>query len=201
MSVVKGELFFAPDWRMRDLNLDDPQAVLSAFIDRVEGLFLSPIRSLIQNAESEQGALFAGALLVAALIESLARLDTGSSAQGTLIGAWLESHIAAFQEEVTLNGEQFTLANVFEYRFPNGLAHNGYVASLGRLSRDIDGPVNSSDGIVTVNPFELAKVVADRFHKFASDLRSGDRDIKQFAYKVKERFQHEVERARLEAGV
>lgn len=198
MAVVKGELFFAPGIRMRDLNLDDPAGTLDAFERRVHGLFLSPIHVMETSAESEEGGLFACALLVAALIESLARVETGSDAQGTLIKQWLEAHIPAFRELISIKGKQLTLADVFEYRFRNGLAHNGYVASLGRLSRAIDGPIRVSDDVVTVNPFALAAVVIEQFENFANDLRAGRRDIRRFQYQVKQQFDEEVARARSE---
>lgn len=198
MAVIRGELFFAPGIRMRDLDLNDSAALLDAIDRRVDGLFLSPIRVLEMAGETEEGSLFASALLVAALIESLARLETGSDAQGTLIREWLEAHVPSFSERVSVNGQVMTLANVFEYRFRNGLAHNGYIASLGRLSREIDAPVVASGEIVTVNPFVLAKIVADRWGSFARDLRTGARDIRRFRYHVVQQFQTEVTRAQQE---
>ena len=43
---------------MRDLDLDDPNALLSAFEERIEGLFLSPVRVLAKCSDTEEGALF-----------------------------------------------------------------------------------------------------------------------------------------------
>ncbi len=206
MVFVDGQLYFAPGIPMKDINLDDPESVLHAFEHRVRGLFLAPIRTLENQAYGEEGALFAAALLVAALIESVARVETGSEAQGTLIKQWLESHIEAFREKVILGPgraagpESRTLADVFEYRFRNGLAHNGYVASLGRLSRAFHGPVSVSGDIVTVNPFFLADTVERCIEGFAADLRAGRRDIRRFAHHVAQQFREEVERASAEAS-
>ena len=191
---------------MKDLDLDDNESMLWAFEQRIEGLFLSPIRTLEHRSDVEEGALFGAALLVAALIESVARVETGSDAQGTLIKKWLETHIEGFQKTVTFGAgragvpETKTVAEVFEYRFRNGLAHNGYVASLGRLSRSIDGPVSVSGDIVTVNPFYLAAVVEQCVDIFADDLRAGRRDIRRFAYHITQQFREEVNRARAEAA-
>jgi hypothetical protein len=206
VTLIDGQLYFAPGLLMKDLDLDDHESVLSAFEQRVKGLFLSPIRALERRENGEEGALFAGALLVAALIESVARVETGSDAQGTLIKQWLETHIEAFQGTVvfapgrTARPETKTLADVFEYRFRNGLAHSGYVASLGRLSRSIDGPVTVAADIVIVNPFSLADAVEQCIDIFAADLRAGRRDIRRFAYHVAEQFREEVNRARAEAA-
>lgn len=200
MAFIDGTLYFAPGIAMKDLDLDNPAFVLDAFERRVDGLFLAPIRSLDQGCDVEEGALFAAALLVAALIESLARVETGSTEQGTLIKQWLESNIGDFKSTVILNGQSLTLADIFEYRFRNGLAHNGYVASLGRLSRATRMPVSVSGDIVTVNPFALAVAVAVHFKTFAGNLRSGVRDIRRFAHYVGQQFQDEVERARAEAA-
>lgn len=131
---------------------------------------------------------------------------TGSTAQGTLIKQWLETHITQFRDTVVLNSgrtgapETKSAADVFEYRFRNGLAHNGYVASLGRLSGSLAGPVDIDGDIVIVNPFALADAAEQSFDVFANDLRDGRRDIRRFAQYVKEQFRVEVERARAEAG-
>lgn len=206
MTLIDGQLYFAPGVLMKDLDLDDHEALLWAFERRVKGLFLSPIRTLEHRADGEEGALFGAALLAAALIESVARVETGSDAQGTLIKQWLETHIEAFQQTVILGPgragkpEAKTLADVFEYRFRNGLAHSGYVASLGRLSRSIDGPVSVSGDIVIVNPFSLADAVERCIGIFVADLRAGRRDMRRFAYHVTQQFREEVARARAEAS-
>jgi len=131
MALIDGQLYFAPGVLMRDLRFDDHAFLLSAFERRTKGLFLTPIRTLEQSTDAQEGALFGAALLVAALIESLARVETGSTAQGTLIKQWLETHIRPFRDTVVVNSgrtgapETRSAADVFEYRFRNGLAHNG----------------------------------------------------------------------------
>lgn len=122
MTLIDGQLYFAPGLLMKDLDLDNPESVLCAFESRVRGLFLSPIYALRSFTQGPEGALFGGALLVAALIESVARVETGSAAQGTLIKEWLETHIEQFRTTVMISSEKRTLADVFEYRFRNGLA-------------------------------------------------------------------------------
>jgi hypothetical protein len=206
MAYIDGQLYFAPGVPMKDLDLENPEALLGVFERRVDGLFLSPIRTLEQRSEVEEGALFAAALLVAALIESVARIETGSDAQSTLIKQWLETHIEEFRHTVDVgpgrdgNPAQKTLAEIFEYRFRNGLAHSGYVASLGRLSRSFDGLVTVVQNVVIVNPFCLAHTVAWCFTNFADDLRAGRRDIRRFAYLLAEQFKEEVDRAKAEAA-
>jgi hypothetical protein len=206
MAVVKGQLFFAPGVPMKDLDFRDHGSILEAFESRIHGLFLSPIVALEARNDVEEGALFGAALLVAALIESVARVDTGADEHGTLIRQWLETNVAEFRAEIVLGGgrgggqKTETLASMFEYRFRNGLAHNGYVASLGRLSRDIEGPVQVSGTVVTVNPFVLANIVAAWFDNLANDLREKRRDIRAFAYRVEELFREEVKQAKAEAA-
>lgn len=206
MALIDDKLYFAPGVLMKDLELGDPGFLLWAFEQRVKGLFLAPIRVLQRSTAAPEGSLFGAALLVAALIESIARVETGSTAQGTLIKNWLEVHVTSFQETLTVRGgrpggpEQKSAADVFEYRFRNGLAHNGYVASLGRLSGSIVGPVNVDGDVVVVNPFALATNVEHCFDRFLDDLREGRRDIKLFAYHLAEQFKEEVARAKTEAA-
>lgn len=184
---------------MRELDLDSPESVLRAFECRVEGLFLSPVRILAKYGDSVEGALFSSALLVAALIESLARVEFGTKVDDA-ITQWLKAHLKEFRENITLDGNTLSLAAVFEQRFRNGLAHNGYVASLGRLSGELDVPVVAGGSMVTVNPFALAEAVAEQFRSFCNELRNGVRDIRKFAYFVREQFAREVECARGETA-
>jgi hypothetical protein len=188
------------------ITISDPKSVLEAFDRRIRGLFFYPIAALEARTDIAEGSLFGAALLVAALIESVARVDTGAGDHGTLIKQWLEDHVREFRGEIVLGGgrggeqKRETLASVFEYRFRNGLAHNGYVASLGRLSREIDGPVSVSGNVVTVNPFLLARIVVAWFENLAADLREGRRDIRAFAYRLSVLFEEEVKQAKAEAA-
>jgi hypothetical protein len=206
MAVIKGQLFFAPGVPMKDLDFNDHESILTAFERRTHGLFLAPIAALEARGDIEEGALFGAALLVAALIESVARVDTGADDHGTLIKQWLETNVEAFRAQIVLGGgrgggqKKETLATVFEYRFRNGLAHNGYIASLGRLSRDIEGPVHASGNVITVNPFSLARIVAAWFENLAADLRERRRDIRAFSYRIEELFREEVRLAKAEAA-
>jgi hypothetical protein len=206
MAVVDEQLYFAPGILMKDLDFNDPAFVLKAFQYRVHGLFIEPIVALEQREDIQEGALFGAALLVAALIESIARVEHTVDANGSLIKTWLEAHVDEFSAECPISGgreagaQPRSLADVFEYRFRNGLAHNGYVASLGRLSSALKRPVTASGSVVTVNPFLLARVVGKRFESFAADLLEGRRDIRAFAYRVEKLFREEVAQARAEAA-
>ena len=198
MAVIHGELFFAPGIPMKDLDLADNAALLRAFERRVNGLFLSPIRVLGEHAEMEEGALFSSALIVAALIESIARIqgEDGDS----LISKWLESNLTAFQEHVSIGGQTLSLAAVFEQHFATVSPTTAMSLSLGRLSRGIAVPVQAVGPIVTVNPFALAEAVSEQFATFACELRRGTRDIRRFAELVRKQFGKEVEQARSEAA-
>jgi hypothetical protein len=50
MTLVDGQRYFAPGVLMKDLDLDDHDALLSAFFRRVRGLFLSPILARTSRA-------------------------------------------------------------------------------------------------------------------------------------------------------
>jgi hypothetical protein len=42
MAIAHGELWFAPNHRMADIDLNDLPALVAAFHDRVFGFFLEP---------------------------------------------------------------------------------------------------------------------------------------------------------------
>jgi hypothetical protein len=195
LAVIQGTLFFAPGIKMAEINFDDHQALIDAFEKRVKGLFIQPVFCL-REIPGKEGALFASALLIAALVESLARVE-GLDEERKPIAAWLTRHVPEFARELDFQGRK-TAADVFEERFRNGLAHSGYVASLGRLSDEINVPVLIADGIVTVNPFRLIEAVESAFDRFLGELRDGRRDRRRFSYDLSEQFQEEVTRAQRE---
>jgi hypothetical protein len=193
MAIIRGTLYFAPRVKMASLDFENHDALVEAFAKRVRGLFVEPIRFL-GKAPGKEGALFAAALLTAALIESIARIE-GLNEQEKSIAFWLSARIPEFRIGVD-SGSARTAADIFEERFRNGLAHSGFVATFGRLSDEICTPVQIDKGIVTVNPFRLAEAVDGAFNTFLSELNEGRRDKRRFAYALCEQFQQEVNRAR-----
>jgi hypothetical protein len=107
--------------------------------------------------------------------------------------------IPEFATELDGNDKK-TAADVFEERFRNGLAHYGYVASLGRLSDEIETPVSIAGSIVTVNPFRLIETVEVAFDGFLGELRESRRDKHRFAYCLRQQFHEEVMRAQDEGA-
>ena len=191
MGELHGRLYFAPQIPMESVPLDDPHALVEAVERRIEGFFVRPIRKLEELPDTETGALFASALLVAALIESTARLDGLPGSQSS-IAAWLEARVDGMSREVVIRGKPSTVAAVFETRFRHALAHEGYVASRGRLSRELSGIYDIDGDIVTLNPFALSNAVRDAIDVWMRELRSGSRDIGAFQYRVRTQFEEEV---------
>jgi hypothetical protein len=192
MTISKGELWFAPNVRMAELDLEDSSSLIDPFEKRVRGFFLTPAAFLHEMPEKDSG-LFASALICAATIEFIARIDPALHGEPRPIAGWLKQYIPEFSEMVSGR----TAAEFFEERFRNGLAHNGYIASLGRLC-DIDGLISIDQDIVIINPFELIKRISAWLDTFVSDLRSRRLDIRAFQHKLKELFSEEVDRARQE---
>lgn len=191
MAVSRGEVWFAPGIRMVDLNFDDPVSLVGAFHERIRGFFLGPVQ-LLQKSEPPESGLFVGALSCAAAVEAIASVDPKFRGRDALIASWLEAHVPAFRERI---GDT-TLAQIFERRYRHHLAHKAYV-SLGRLG-DIDGAVSSDSGVVTVNPFLLAREVESVLLQLVADVREGRRDPQAFAYSLRELFEPEVRQAKAE---
>jgi hypothetical protein len=86
MAIIRGTLFFAPGIKMAEVDFDDHEALISAFAKRVKGLFIEPVICL-RNVHCREGALFASALLTAALIESIVRVE-GVDEETKPIASW-----------------------------------------------------------------------------------------------------------------
>lgn len=191
MAIARGELWFAPNHRMADIDLNDLPAFIAAFRDRIFGFFLEPALHLRGMAQ-EESSLFAAALICAATIESLARFDPTLRNSNQHIAEWLRKNIPPFQQEV--RGEN--VAQYFEARFRNGLAHNGYIASLGRLG-NLDQVITIDGDVVTINPFFLIEEIANWLRHFEDNLLNGV-GVRVFQYRMRELFGEEIERARYE---
>jgi hypothetical protein len=193
MAIARGELWFAPNHRMADIDLDDPPALIAAFRDRILGFFLKPALHLRGMAE-EESALFASALICAVTIESLARFDPTLRKSQNHIADWLHKNIPQFRQEIRGGNA----ATYFESRFRNGLAHNGYIASLGRLG-NVDEVITIDGDVVTINPFLLVEEIADWLRRFENNL-SESVDVRSFQHRMKELFKEEIDRARAESA-
>lgn len=140
----------------------------------------------------EESSLFAAALICAATIESLARFDPALRNSNQHVAEWLRKNIPQFHQVV--RGENVT--QYFEARFRNGLAHNGYIASLGRLG-NLDEVITIDGDVVTVNPFLLIEEIAKWLRRFEDNLLDGV-GARAFQYRMRELFGEEIERARYE---
>ena len=190
MTISRGELWFAPNVRMAELDLEDANSLIDPFERRVRGFFLGPAAFLREMPERDSG-LFASALICAATIEFVARIDPVLHGEPRPIAGWLIRYAPEFSQMVAGR----TAAEFFEERFRNGLAHSGYVASLGRLG-NINELISVDRDVVTINPFALAERISAWLDAFVRDLRSGRRDNRAFQHKLKELFSEEVRRAR-----
>lgn len=194
MALVKGTLFFAPGIPMASLDFEDHEFLIEAFDKRMTALFIEPI-TFLRNTPTAEGGLFASALLIAALIEAIARIE-GNRKEQRPISTWLLRNVPIFATPISVRNGKITAADVFEDHFRNGLAHNGYVAGLGRLSNEIEQPVRIDGAVVVVNPFQLLSSVQDHLMNFTNDLHAGKRDRRCFAHNMAEQFHREVEYAR-----
>jgi hypothetical protein len=174
--------------------------LLLAFRHRLYGFFVSPVRTLEAQPEEDVGVLFASALLVAALVEAVARVDGEFGENDGLIAAWLEARVSGMADPVLISGSPLTAAAVFEQRFRHGLAHQGYIASRGRVSREIGCACQIDDDVVTIDPFLLLHDVVEGIEDWVSSLMAGSRNISAFQHRVVGLFQVEVKSARQEAA-
>lgn len=112
MAVSKGELWFAPNVRMAELDLEDADSLIDPFEKRVRGFFLGPAAFLSEMPEKDSG-LFASALICAATIEFVARIDPALHGEVRPIAGWFKRYATEFSQMVSGR----TAAEFFEERF------------------------------------------------------------------------------------
>ena len=174
---------------MAKIDFKDRDRLIDAFEARVNGFFIQPLQFLRESAD-KQGALFAAALLAAALIDSIASVE-GFPPKKQPIAAWLHKYVPVSNQRV----EDRTVGEIFEERFRHNLAHAGYIASRRRLSDDIPDAFSVINGVVTANPFRLVDSIRDGLDALVKELRSGSRDRNRFAYDLEKKFAADVQGA------
>ena len=167
-------LYFSPQHRFEDLNVDDAQTMVAALHDRLIGFYLAPASRLTASNDA-----FAAGLLCCAAIDFIA-LCAGEEPE-----AWLTKNIHAFADE--------TLAKQFWRRFRHGLMHEGRVKAFGEFSLDLPDLATVEGTALIINPRRLQEATQDAFTTYLKNLDA--RDSEKLLKRLRRYFQAEIELA------
>lgn len=181
-------LYFSPNVKFTELEWNNRELLIRAFIDRVEGFYLKPTEKL---DELKKG--FATGVLCVTAIDFLARISTAIKEPGKRIVQWLNDNIEQFRKADTENQEN-TLAYRFYKDFRNGLVHEGRIKRAGQFSYDFPNELlRVVKGIIIVNPHLLLEAINRSFRKYMDKVeREGDA-FQGFRSALEEDFREDAE--------
>lgn len=155
---IKDIVHFSPNYKYKDINLDDKNCLIEAFEDRVRGFYLKPIEIL-----NDSQCAFSAGLLCVTTIDFLARISIIEKRVNKRIKEWLKTNIHGYFDD--------ELANRFYDEFRNGLVHEGLIKKGGQFSYEIGSLLYEEDNIIVVNPELLLDEINNSFTLYIRKLK------------------------------
>jgi len=184
---IKNELYFSPNYKFSDLNLENRNNLISAFQDRVEGYYLKPTKCL-----NRLRAAFATGVMCVITIDFLSRIETGINKVGKRFRFWVESNLREFEkfnQDISLH----LFATRLYEEFRNGLVHEGRIKEASQFDYLIDELVIIDGPIMVINPNFLLKEIVRSFKKYINKLKTDAEIFEKFRENLKEDFQEDWE--------
>lgn len=167
-------LYFSPKHAFNELDFTKPEQIVTAFQDRIDGLYFMPAERLIHSKDA-----FAAGLVIFAGIEFFARTSSESEPS-----VWLADNLKI---------DAAVTAKVWEY-YRHGLTHEGRVKGSAQFSFETGTVVVETEGIYVINPDHLLKGVRAAFHERCSGMDANRKRL--VTDRLKRLFEREVRAAK-----
>jgi hypothetical protein len=171
-------LFFAPNVRFADLDVDDP-IIVQHFHSRIDGYYLAPARLLAKHHA------FAAVLLLASSIDAIARYASqpGECNRCRYV-RWLHTALPCLSSKL--------LATRFYEDFRCGLVHEARAKDGCVFTSQIRHPVVVENGVMAVNPELFADEVFQALDTFCKCLKVSAGALAEFQKALKRDFKKEM---------
>jgi hypothetical protein len=174
---IEDVLFFAPEIPFFKVDPSNP-ALISQFCARIEGYYLSPALELAERDEA-----FPAGVLLASVVDALARYDPRCTNPDTRYTDWLVRELPSFTD--------FRNAKRFYDDFRCGLVHEARIKNGCEFSAAFGETVHLEDGAMVVDPRSFHAEVVAAVTKFSEHLRADAQAFTKFAGRIQADFQRE----------
>jgi hypothetical protein len=171
---VRDIVYISPKYKFLNVDWGNKSTLMEIFRDRIEGFYFVPAESLEKN-----NFAFALGVLCVTTIDSLARIEFGSTKVKKRFEDWLQLHTEEFKKLDPDNNKQ-NLAIRFYEEFRNGLVHEGRIKNCGQFNFSIGPLVFVEDGIMVVNPSRLFAKIRDEFYKYIKEIKTNNNSFINF---------------------
>jgi hypothetical protein len=180
---IKDIIYFSPGIKAIDLDFNNRDQILDAFLKRINKYYLEPAIELNQNKQA-----FAAGVILMTTIDAITNYSKGGSNR-------IKEFMAEIIESLSFTSEiKKKITNAFDDNFRNGLIHEGRIKNCGQFSYDYETLVKIENEFVVIDPNELLKRVKKYSEKYIEKLRRDDAAYSIFIDKFKRQFESEINR-------
>jgi hypothetical protein len=174
---VDDVLFFGPEIPFFSVNPNSLE-LISQFCARIEGYYLLPALEL-----AERGKAFPAGVLLASVVDALARYDPRCTNSETRYTDWLVHELPSFSD--------FRNAKRFYDDFRCGLIHEARIKNGCEFSAAFSETVHLEDGAMVVNPRGIHAELIAAVTKFSEHLRTDNQAFTKFSDRLQADFQRD----------
>ena len=168
-------LYFADGIRFSDVDLKG-LGLPDQFRKRIDEFYVRPAREC-----ASRGYAFAAGLLLVSCIDALARIRLGTVSEHGFEQASRKTRFVEFVRNSLTSFSEEGLAKKFFWQFRHGLVHQAELQDGAQFSFDTEQTIDSSEGLVIVNPKFLAMEVSDALEQYVQLLRSDRNEREKLA--------------------
>jgi hypothetical protein len=175
-------VYFSPSTRIKDLNFDNIEALISAFKERIESYYFDPAEFLNQKKMA-----FASGIMTMTAIDALCYFQyPGITGNGARQRRFYFEHIIPSLRSQT---DKDCLAKDIVEFYRNGLIHEGRVKNCAQFSYDYSEMIFEAEGFLIINPKLLLKQTQEYFNSYISN----EANFEQIARIIRKQYRKEVE--------
>lgn len=180
---VEDIIYFSPNHKTPDLDLNDGNKLMEAFIDRVEGFYLRPAEKLTDEFDA-----FAKGVLILTAIDFIGEF---------FIRTESANRIKAFCSELPSikkldNKESKRQVKIINDDYRNGLIHEGRIKNLGQFVDVVKDLFISGEGNSMINPTIMVNETRLTFYKYVAEIKESKEKMYHFKNKCKQHFEKEI---------
>lgn len=175
---INDHVYFAPDILLKDLKINDKNALLNAFEQRIRKYYLKPI-SMLNYFKSA----FSAGIIEFSMIDALARYSTNNTSVGERIRELIETNFNTSREISERAYEDFR----------NGLLHENHIKNCGQFCYEMNDSFTMDSGCLIINPLKLQRDLESFFYQFINNLKNDKSLYITFITNIKLDFENEVE--------
>jgi len=179
-------VYFAPNIRLRELDLSDKNALINAFEKRVRGFYLEPIKEL-----NDKEMAFAAGIIEFSMIDAFARYSDNYKSKGK---EKVGERMVKMLSEIFQITENIARKTYNDFR--NGLLHENHIKNCSCFDYKSSKSISLEQNSVIVNPLKVQEEFEKYLEKYLEKLNTEVITYNKFLSNIKMDFEEEIKHFR-----